>query len=91
MEVAMSISKEIESRIIRMKLTDGTQINGQVNIKRNPSYDRLSDLVATTREPFLVVFKATLYEAGLNIPVRLPTIFVNMQPIMWSTPDETQK
>jgi len=91
MEAAMSISKEIESRTIRIKLVDGTQINGQVNIKRDPSYDRLSDLVATNREPFLVVFKAHVYEQGLDNPAKIPTVFVNKSHILWAIPDETQK
>ncbi len=88
----MSIkTKEINSRIIRIKLTDGTKINGQVNINRNPKYDRVSDLVATNNEPFLVVFQAQVYEVGLDTPIKQPTIFVNKQHILWATPDETQK
>ena len=34
---------------------DGTTVNGQVNINKDPSYDRLSDLVGNKQEDFLVL------------------------------------
>ena len=86
----MSKTYETESRTIRITLIDGTKINGQVNIKREPGHDRLSDLIATNREPFLVVFQAQVYENALDNPVKLPTIFVNKKHILWATPDENQ-
>ena len=82
--------KETESRTIRIKLVDGTKINGQVNIKSGLGHDRLSDLVRKTDDAFLIVYRAQVYEQGLDNPARLPTIFVNKHHILWATPDETQ-
>ncbi len=78
-------------RIIRMKLIDGSQVNGQVNINRNPRYDRLSDLVASNQEPFLILFNVTVYPTDFENPVKHKTLFVNKQHIIWAAPDESQK
>ena len=84
-------SKEIESRTLRIQLTDGSKINGQVNINRTLGYDRVSDLINSNQERFLVVFNATLYEKELENPVKMKVIFINKGSIMFCTPDETQK
>ena len=83
--------KEIIDRIIRIKLIDGTQINGRVNINRNEGFDRLSDLVSSNQEPFLILIDAVAYEAGIDNPVKYETLFVNKNHILWSSPDETQE
>ncbi|MBU1387764.1 MAG: hypothetical protein KKE62_06105 [Proteobacteria bacterium] len=85
------IKKEILSRIVRIKMTDGSRVNGQVNILRDPGHDRLSDLLENTNEPFVVVFDATLHEVGIENPVRHKTIFINKTQIAFATPDEDQK
>jgi hypothetical protein len=77
----------IESRNIRLKLVDGTQINGEVNINRGNGYDRLSDLVGDYQENFLTVFNATLYEKGLDQQAKHETILVNKNHILYSTPN----
>lgn len=83
-------ASEIKDRIIRIKLIDGSNINGRVNINRNRGFDRLSDLVASDREPFLILIDATVYEQGLENPVKQKTLFINKQHIVWAAPDETQ-
>ncbi len=86
------IEKEIISRIVRIKMIDGSTVNGQVNIKRDPGHDRLSDLLENTNEPFLVVFDATLNEVGTDKnPIRHKTIFINKNQITFATPDEDQQ
>jgi hypothetical protein len=60
--------KETKDCIIRIQLIDGSQVNGQVNLNRDPQYDRLSDLVASEREPFLVLSNATIHQADLENP-----------------------
>ncbi len=87
----MDKAKEIESRLIRIKLIDGSSISGQVNIKREPGHDRLSDLVGSNRENFLVVVNATLHEKSLDNPVRHKTIFVNKDHILYATPEDAEK
>jgi len=81
----------INSRIVRIKMIDGTRINGQVNIDREPGHDRVSDLVGTNNDDFLVVFDATLHENGIDNPVKIKTIFVNKDHIQWAIPDDDQK
>jgi len=83
--------KEIRDRIIRIKLIDGTKIKGRVNINRNDGFDRLSDLVSSNQEPFLILIDAVSYEAGIENPVKYKTLFVNKTHILWSSPDETQE
>ncbi len=83
--------KEIQSRIIRIKLVDGFQVNGQVNLNRDPQYDRLSDLIANEREPFLVLFDATIHPIDFDTPVKHKTLFVNKRHIVWASPDDDQK
>ena len=87
----MSKLREMEIRTIHIKLIDGSKINGQVNINREPGHDRLSDLIETKNEPFLIVFNATTYEDELENRLRHRTLFVNKRHIIWATPDEDQK
>ncbi len=84
-------SSNIRGRIVRLKLVDGTLINGQVNIAHDPGYDRVSDLVRETADSFLVLFNATLYDRGTENSVRHKTLFVNKTHILWIEPDEEQK
>ncbi len=83
--------KEIQGRIIRIKLVDGTEVNGQVNLNRDTQYDRLSDLVASGSEPFLVLINAVIYQRTLDTPIKHKTLFVNKAHIIWASPDEDQK
>lgn len=82
---------DILGRIVRLKLVGGTLINGQVNLRRPPGYDRLSDLVSDYATPFLILFNATIYDASTENPVRRNTLFVNKSHILWVEPDEDQK
>lgn len=91
MSKKQSASQEVNARIIRLKLVDGTLVNGQVNINRDHGYDRLSDLVANFREPFLILYNVTVrYETEDN-PVKHKTLFINKDHILWAEPDEDQK
>lgn len=77
------MDKCLDSRIIRLKLVDGTMINGQVNFNKDPKYDRLSDLVSSEKEPFLILFTATIHQIDLDNPVKHKTLFVNKNHIIW--------
>ncbi len=83
--------QNLNSRIIRIELISGDQINGQVNIDRSPGHDRVSDLIGSSADPFLVVYDATLHRPGADTPIRHKTIFVNKSHILWATPDNDQK
>jgi len=83
--------QEMVERIIRIKLIDGSDINGRININRSEGFDRLSDLVVNDREPFLVIINATVHEKDLDKPIKYKTLFLNKNHIIWAAPDESQK
>lgn len=83
--------REIKDRIIRLRLVDGTTVNGQININRDQGYDRLSDLVANDREPFLILYNVTVHHGHIDNPVKYKTLFINKEHILWAEPDEDQK
>jgi hypothetical protein len=83
--------KDIENRIIRLRLVEGVLVNGQININRSRGYDRLSDLIADYREPFLILHNVTVHLGNIDNPVRHKTLFINKDHIIWAEPDEDQK
>ncbi len=83
--------KDMNTRTIRITLVDGTRISAGVNIDRQPGYSRLSDLISSDREPFLVLINAAVYHLGLDFPERYETLFVNKDHILWATPEDAQK
>jgi len=78
----------INSRIVRVTLVDGTQISACVNIDREPGYNRLSDLISSDREPFLIVMNSTMYKTGFENPVKHETLFINKDHILWAAPED---
>lgn len=91
MEKEKSESFKVEGRIIRLKLVDGTLINGQVNIARGRGYERLSELVSDGDDSFLILFNAKLYDKNGEYSMEHKTVFVNKTHILWVEPDEDQK
>ena len=83
--------KDLNTRTIRVTLVDGTQINASVNLDRQPGYSRLSDLISSDREPFLVLMNSTLYKEGLENPTKYETLFVNKDHILWASPEDQQR
>mgnify|MGYP006430012013 CR=1 FL=1 len=81
---------KIESRILRLKLVDESQVVGRVNINRGGGYDRVSDLLVTSEEPFLVMFSVTVYFKDIEKPIKYKTFFVNKSHILWASPEEDQ-
>ena len=83
--------QEMVERIIRIKLIDGSDINGRININIDDGFDRLSDLVVNDREPFLVIINATVHEKDFEKPIKYKTLFLNKRHIIWAAPEESQK
>ena len=83
--------KSVNSRTIRITLVDGTQISASINLQRQPGYSRLSDLISSDREPFLVLMNSTIYKPGLENPAKYETLFINKDHILWATPEDQQK
>lgn len=82
--------KNMNTRSIRISLVDGTQISACVNIDRQPGYSRLSDLISSDREPFLILMNSTMYIPGVAAQERYDTLFINKEHILWATPEESQ-
>lgn len=82
------VCKDINSRTIRVTLVDGTQISACVNIDRQPGYNRLSDLISSDREPFLILMNSTMHKTGQKNPQRFETLFINKEHILWATPED---
>ncbi|MCW8801183.1 MAG: hypothetical protein OQK71_09685 [Desulfobacter sp.] len=83
----MAESKDTKIRIVRIKLINGTQINGHVNIS---GYDRLSDLIIDQSNDFLVITKAILYDAERENPVKHETMFLGKRYIVWAAPESEE-
>ncbi len=91
METSKTRTTDMKGRIVRLKLIDGSLINGQANIAREPGYERLSDLIRDPNDTFIVLFNAILYDKGVENPLKHKTLFVNKTHILWVEPDEDQK
>ncbi len=76
----MSMSEDMKIRKANIRLTDGSHVKGNVNIK---DQDRLSDLLNTGADPFIVLFNATI-PGGLSGKV----VFVSKSQILWICPEE---
>ncbi|WP_300458194.1 hypothetical protein [Desulfobacula sp.] len=81
------ICRDINSHTVKITLVDGTQINACVNLDRDPGYSRLSDLISSEREPFLILMNPTIYKPGLENPEKYETLFINKEYILWATPE----
>ena len=86
-----SFCKDINTRTVRLTLVDGTQISACVNIDRQPGYNRLSDLISSDREPFLILMNSTMYRNGFDMPEKHETLFINKEQIVWATPEDNQE
>lgn len=90
MEDATSSNKKINSRILRLRIIDGSFVIGQVNINRSPGYERVSDVLTQNQERFLVLFQVTVKRSGQQHSERYETLFINRDHIIWAAPDEDQ-
>mgnify|MGYP006300334771 CR=1 FL=1 len=62
---------------VAVRLHDGTTFKGSTNLK---DFNRLSDLLNRSEEPFLTLFDATQSDQHTEV------IFVNKHQIMWAMP-----
>jgi hypothetical protein len=66
-------------RLITIKTTDGSTINGKVNLT---SKQRVSDLFTASDTPFLIMVDAVTKDGAGKI------LFVNKEHIVWAEPEE---
>lgn len=83
----MAESKNTKNRIVRIKLINGTQVNGHANIS---GYDRLSDLIMDQSNDFLVITGATSYNTESENPVKHETMFIGKRYIVWAAPESDE-
>lgn len=76
----MNMSEDMKIKKANIRLTDGSHIKGHVNIK---DQDRLSDLLNTSADPFIVLFNATI-PGGQSGKV----VFVSKHQILWICPED---
>ena len=74
------MAEDMKIRKANIRLTDGSHIKGQVNIK---DQDRLSDLLNANADPFVVVFNATI-PGGQSGKV----VFISKSQILWICPED---
>lgn len=84
----MAKIKDKKNRIVRIKLINGAQINGRINIS---GYDRLSDLIMDRSKDFLVITEAVLYMTDMENPVKHETMFLGKRYIIWAAPESQEK
>jgi hypothetical protein len=66
-------------RSITIKTTDGSTINGKVNLT---SKQRVSDLFTEVGSPFIIMVDAVTKDGSGKI------LFINKQHIVWAEPEE---
>lgn len=76
----MSESEDPKIKKADIRLTDGSNVKGQIHIKE---HDRLSDLLNFGEDPFVVVFNATIPGGPAG-----RVIFVSKSQILWICPED---
>lgn len=70
---------ETDYKTITIKTTDGSTVQGKINI--SPS-ERVSDLFTLQKGPFVVVVEASSKQVSGK------TLFINKEHIVWVEPDD---
>ena len=81
------LTREIDSRTVRLKLVDGSNVTGQINLNRHPMYERVSDIVTQNTEQFLVLFAVSVDTKNKG-RVNHKTLLINREHIIWAAPQD---
>jgi hypothetical protein len=73
---------DTDYRLVTIKTTDSSTVQGKVNIAPN---QRVSELFNLHKGPFVVLVDATYGD------VRGKTLFINKSHIVWVEPEDTQE
>ena len=74
--------RQMKREAVKMKLSDGSMIYGEVNLLSEDGANRLSELFTKSESPFIVVFNATKQGREGQIYV------VSKSHIIWVSPAE---
>ncbi len=85
----MGTERKVESRNVIVKISDGSIIAGQVNLKgADERADRISDLLVKGQSGFLVVYNASdMKVSGEEVSV----VILNKAHILWVIPDDGRR
>ena len=81
------LTREVNSRTLRLKLVDGSNVTGQINLNRHPMYERVSDIVTQNTEQFLVLFAVSVDTKNKG-RVSHKTLLINREHIIWAAPQD---
>jgi len=73
---------KIKKEAVKMKLSDGSMMYGEVNLLSEGGVDRLSELFTKSETPFIVVFNASKQGS------KGQTFVVSKSHIIWVSPTE---
>ncbi|MCG8636591.1 MAG: hypothetical protein MI863_22345 [Desulfobacterales bacterium] len=73
-------------QFIRLKLLDGTQINGQIDLNRHPGYDTVANIISDYEDPFLTLDQVTIYGNDFQTRERYNVLLINKTQILWIEP-----
>lgn len=78
----MDNDKEIKEGKVIIRLLDGSTVKGKVNIiAEGTFFERISDIFAVGRNPFVVVFDATIEAKAEKVMI------INKNSISWVIPE----
>jgi SUMO ligase MMS21 Smc5/6 complex component len=83
------LTQRINSQTVRLKLVDGSNVTGQINLNRHPMYERVSDIVTQNTEQFLVLFAVSVDTKNTE-KVNHKTLLINREHIIWAAPQEIE-
>lgn len=83
------LDREVNSRTLRLKLVDGSNVTGQINLNRHPMYERVSDIVTQNTEQFLVLFAVSV-DTKSKGRVNHKTLLINREHIIWAAPQDVE-
>jgi hypothetical protein len=76
------ISTKADYRQITVKTSDGSIIQGKINVASN---QRVSDILTKSESPFIVMVDVS-YRDGVG-----KTLFVNKRHILWVEPEDSEE
>ncbi len=71
---------------IRLKLLDGTQLNGQIDLNRHSGFDKVTDIISNYEDPFLTLDQVTIYGSDFQTREKYNVLLINKTQILWIEP-----
>lgn len=81
---------DVQRKFIRLKLIDGTQINGQIDLSSSPGFDRVSDIISNESDTFLTLEQVTIYGTDFQTREKYRVLHINKAHILWVEPEKSR-